>query len=112
MTAKQKQKKQKRFIKSKKTINFKKINFIIAALVVLSGIYYLIGVNDFSIKAFVLSEQRGKLSQLKGQNNELELKVMHLSSYNNLSKKIENLKMVKVDKIDYISGASAVAVNK
>ncbi|MCK5416487.1 hypothetical protein KAI92_03610 [Candidatus Parcubacteria bacterium] len=72
------------------------------------GVYFVFGVNDLSIKGFVLQEVKNEVSRYEDQNRELELKVMELESYENLSKRAVELNMVKVGKVDYISVENGV----
>lgn len=71
-------------------------------LVIASGILYLGGTNDLAIKHFVVQENKRKVYNLKDENRNLETKVMALSSFGAINKKVANLKMVKVDKVDYV----------
>lgn len=89
--------------------NIKIFNRILLLLIVVAGSSLLVGVNDSSIKSFVLQQQKKKLNEVKGQYNDLEVRVMSLSSYSNLSKKIEGLKMVRVERVNYLNPATAVA---
>ncbi|KKR32807.1 MAG: hypothetical protein UT64_C0022G0006 [Candidatus Falkowbacteria bacterium GW2011_GWF2_39_8] len=81
-------------------------------MIIITGVMYLIGTNDVSIKSYVLQQHKKQAMKLRNDNNDLELKTMSLSSYNNLSKRVENLKLVKVDKIDYINTNNAVALGR
>ncbi len=78
---------------------FNKLLFGVIGLV---GIYFVFGVNDLSIKGFVLHEIKTEVSQLLEENRKYELQVMQLESYEALAYKAEQLNLVKVDKIDYI----------
>jgi len=98
--------------KQNKSSNSKlqKINRILFLLIIVTGVMYLIGTNDVSIKSYVLQQHKKEAMKLRNDNNDLELKTMSLSSYNNLSKRVDSLKLVKVDKIDYININTAVAL--
>lgn len=87
----------------------KLFNRVLLALIVVAGAGYLAGVNDLAINSYVLQQHKKQFNEVKNQNNELEVKVMSLSSYNNLSQKIGGLKMVKVDSVDYLNPVTAVA---
>ena len=84
------------------------INKSIFSLIIILGVYFVFGVNDLSIKGFVLQEVKNEVSRYEDQNRELELKVMELESYENLSKRAVELNMVKVGKVDYISVENGV----
>lgn len=84
-------------------------NRLMVCLVIAAGVLYLGGTNDLAINRFVVYKHKTKLSSLKEENRNLETKVMALSSYNAINKKVASLKMVKVDKVDYITLNQVVA---
>ena len=88
--------------KNKKTILQKIIIKFIFCLIIICGISYVVSVNNLSIKGFVLADLKSKVSELQKENENIELKVMNLESYENITKRANELKMVKVDKINYI----------
>jgi len=92
--------------KNKKIILQKIIIKFIFCLIIICGISYVISVNNLSIKGFVLADLKSKVSELQKENENIELKVMNLESYENIIKRVNELKMVKVDKIDYIIKAN------
>lgn len=80
------------------------------AMIVASGIYFVIIANDLSIKGFVLQELKIEVAEINKENKNIKLKIMELESYDNITKRADDLKMVKVEKIDYILlGSEAVA---
>ena len=92
--------------KNKNIIIQKIIIKFIFCLIIICGISYVISVNNLSIKGFVLADLKSKVSELQKENENIELKVMNLESYENIIKRVNELKMVKVDKIDYIIKAN------
>ena len=88
--------------KNKKIILQKIIIKFIFCLIIICGISYVISVNNLSIKGFILADLKSKIAELKKENENIELKVMNLESYENITKRANELKMVKVDKINYI----------
>lgn len=84
-------------------------NIALVMLIFICGASYLVGMNDLSIKHFVIQENKRKVRLLKDQNTELETQIMALSSYNTINKKVASLKMVKVDQVSYISASALVA---
>ncbi len=89
--------------KNKKTILRKIIIKFIFCLIVICGISYIASVNNLSIKGFVLIDLKTKVLELQKENENIELKVMSLESYENITERAKELKMVKVDKINYIT---------
>ncbi len=98
--------------KHSKIFTFKLLNKLLYLIIILCGVYYLINVNDLSIKGVKLQEFKKEINNLIEENNNLELEVMSLESYNNLSERAEKLKMVAVDKVYYIEGSTVVIVKK
>ena len=86
-----------------KIFNWRIFSKILIILIIISGVYFIISVNDLSIKGFMLQELKTELGELDNENVNLELKIMELGSYENISNRARDMKMVKVDKIDYIT---------
>ncbi|MFH1232335.1 MAG: hypothetical protein V1651_00520 [Patescibacteria group bacterium] len=93
-----------------KFLNLKIINLAILFIIIVSGVYYLIGTNDLTVKGFSQEKLREKNRQLAKENENLELSVTSLSSYNNINFRIKNLKMVAANNVDYLEvGVNVVA---
>ena len=97
MTHKQKEKKQN---KNKIYKILIKINCV---LIILLGLFYIISINDLSIKGFTLNKIKNNSMVLAKENEDMELKIMDLKSYDSINQRANGLRMVKVDKIDYIN---------
>ena len=93
----------------KLSFSFRFLNKIVLFLIIIGGVGYIMGVNDIVIKGFEVQDTKTRLSQLRQENNTLELRVMSLSSFNNVSEQAEKLGMIKADNIEYLSGEGAVA---
>ena len=110
MTLKQKQ----NFAKARKNIendsrrkrmrfSIKMANKILFCLIATIGVGYVVSINDLAIKGFVLQELKTESQELRVENNEIELAIMVLESYDSIEKRAQDLSMVKVGKIDYIT---------
>ena len=66
-------------------------------------------INDISVKGIVMQELRKEYTTLQKENDQVEIKVMTLESYENIDKRARELKMVKVDKVNYINIDQAMA---
>lgn len=96
--------------KKRKKINFGIINKCLLCLMITMGVYYVVSINDLAIKGFVLQELRSEVQDLSEENTQMKLSVMNLESYENIEKRAQELNMVKVGKIDYITvNGSSVA---
>lgn len=93
-----------------KRFSLKTLNFILFFIIIISGGFYILEANKLTTTGFSLNELKLKLNQNNDSNTYLESKITFLSSYNNVSKKIQGLNLVKADNINYITeGAGAVA---
>jgi hypothetical protein len=97
---------------NKNFFNLKIFNKIIFAIVIILGVSYIIGFNGLTIKGFTLNELKLEHNKIAEENKKLELEAMTLSSYGNISDKINNLKMVAVGKVDYINGRVETVAKK
>lgn len=83
-------------------LNTKLIGFLIIIFIFTLSFYYFVVTNSLTASGFLINDNKEKLDSLQKENQELELKVMNMESYYNISERLEELKMVQVDKIDYI----------
>ncbi len=91
-------------------ISLKLVNSFFMAAALVLGTYYLISVNDLSVKGFVLKELKSEVSLLESENIELQNRVSSLQSYDSVLTRINSLGMVAVGDMQYISkGQMAVA---
>lgn len=89
--------------KNKTKINLRLFNKILFIVILIGSVYYITGTNDLAVKGFKLQELKKQAMDLNNSNNELELKTMSLSSYNNLDERVRELSMVPTSDISYIS---------
>ena len=83
-------------------LSWRLFNKIVISLAVLSGLSYVVVVNDLAIKGIVLEELKKETIRQNNLTNNQELAIMEMESYDNINKRAKDMKMVKVDKIDYI----------
>jgi len=96
------------FIKNK-ILNIRVLNRIIFCLISLLIVYYLGSINDLSIKGFQIVDFKKQISNFTAVNDNLELKIMSLSSYNNIIVRVNELKMVVAKEIEYLPINTVVA---
>lgn len=87
----------------KKKFDLRLANLILGIVAVVLGTGYIVVMNDFSVKGMQLSDLKRDIRMKDNANKELELRIMSLESFTKLSERAENLKMVKVDKVDYLT---------
>ncbi|PKM91465.1 hypothetical protein CVU82_02615 [Candidatus Falkowbacteria bacterium HGW-Falkowbacteria-1] len=90
-------------IKSKKLNFLNGLNICLLFAVITSGFYYLKSMDDLVNKNFELQSLKEKATLLEEDNKNYEVLKNDLESYENMNARIEELKMVKVTGIKYIS---------
>jgi hypothetical protein len=92
-------------IKSKKRKNkiFGAFNVCLIFMVIVGGFYFLKSMDDLMIKKLELENLNNKLELLKEEKQSMEAKKNILESYDNISHRIDDLGMVRVSSVDYIS---------
>ncbi|OIO06594.1 hypothetical protein CO115_03335 [Candidatus Falkowbacteria bacterium CG_4_9_14_3_um_filter_36_9] len=102
------------FCKNKinRKFNIKIFNNILLILIILLGVYYIIGINDLSIKGFQLLETKKIMNELNDENSDLEATTMSLQSYNNLNSRVKDLSMIPAGNIDYLSSKNDIVAKK
>lgn len=82
--------------------NLKTFNYLVIGAIFIVSFFYLIFSNKLTASGFLMNENKEELEQLQKENQELELTVMNFESYQSVTDRLEPLKMVKVDRIDYV----------
>jgi hypothetical protein len=90
----------------------KLLNLVLFALIITAGAYYLVGINRLVVTGFKLQEMRQRVAALSVDNQNIENQRIALESYSNLEQKIKELKMVAIDKIDYLTPTPDVLAKK
>ncbi|MDD5071541.1 MAG: hypothetical protein PHQ42_02275 [Patescibacteria group bacterium] len=98
--------------KQRKIFNLKNLNKLLFMLTIAAGVCYLAGINDLTVKGFKLQEEKRKINLLREENAVLGSKAIAMESYNNLSERAKELKMVAVGEIDYITIQSGIVAKK
>ena len=102
-------------IKSKRKIkiNLKLFNIVLYFIIFVSGVYYVVGANELSIKGFSLADLKGQARNINDSNKKLEAQMIALSSFNNVNEKIKKLDMVAVKEVEYVANTGGtVAVRE
>lgn len=81
-------------------------------LIVILGISFVASINDLAIKGFVLQELKMNVKDLERKNENVGLLTAELESYENIKKRAEDLKMVRVDNIEYITVIDGAVAKK
>ncbi len=88
--------------------SFTSIRFkiILIGVTLVIGLFYLIQINSLSTEGFKIRELGKRVSQLKALNQELELRAAEIQSSQNLQSRINQLNMVALGKVDYLSASN------
>lgn len=95
-----------------RTINLRWVNFVLGSILVIIGCYYLVNINDLTVKGFALRELKSEATILTSENLDKEAKIMNMQSYNNLNEKVKKLNMVAVGEVEYLTVSSAALARK
>jgi hypothetical protein len=76
------------------------------------GAVYLIGMNDLTVKGFVLNDLKNQVSMLSEENQDLQTRSLTLQSYTALSPRLQDLNMVVVDDVAYLSPQTSTLAKK
>ncbi len=88
------------------------INFLLSLLIIVSGAYYLVGMNNLVVKGFKLEELRHDLGILSSANQDFKNQRLSMEAYGSLDQKISSLNLVAIDQIDYITVSDDVLAKK
>ncbi|MCK9438849.1 MAG: hypothetical protein WCY43_00125 [Patescibacteria group bacterium] len=90
-------------IEPRKNNFLKGLNICLLFAIIVSGFYYLKSIDDLVNKNFELQSLKDKSILLEEENNNFEIMKSELESYESMSARIDDLKMVKVSGINYIN---------
>jgi hypothetical protein len=94
-------------------INYSIFNKIIIFIIIIIGVYYVTGINDLTVKGFKLQELKQQANKLTEENKSYELETLTLKSYNSLTKKINDMKMVSLGTdVDYLVVKGSVVAKR
>lgn len=86
----------------------------IALGVLVAGFFvgYLVQVNATSSKGFQIRTLESRISDLKEQGNELELKVAREQSVASVERKVRDMGMVPTPQVQYVAAASPIVAQR
>ncbi len=79
------------------------LNLCLLMTLLVGGLFFIKSMDDVMTKNLELDNLKGKLVLLEEEKDEMESQKNNLESYENISSKLNDLAMVKVSNIDYIS---------
>jgi hypothetical protein len=99
-----------RVSKKNKTLSW--LNATIVVCLAFSLIYYVVGVNDLTVKGFDLQEKEIQVRALALENENYQDMVMAKESLNNVKSRIDDLDLVAVEDINYITITNTTVAKK
>lgn len=97
---------------NKRNKKIKILNVFLLALIAITGSYYVALVNDLTVKGLKTQDLKNKVSYLREENRNLNVRVTSLKSYNNVAKKTEDLDMVAIEDVRYMKIPGEVLAKK
>ena len=92
--------------------NLRNLNKLIAVLILILGGYYVVNINAMVVDGFKLQTLQKNLNSLTDLNKTLEYQKMNYESYNQVSQRVKDLKMVAANNVDYIEVANGVVARR
>lgn len=80
--------------------------------IIISGIFYLIQMNNMVAQGYDIEEYKDKIKNLKLENQNLSFKAAETKSLSYIEKKVSSLNLGKVDKISFVSYDKGVLVQR
>jgi len=90
----------------------KLLNLLLVVLIMVSGGFYLSGMNNLVVKGFELQKLKRQAESLANENQEISARKVALESYHDIDSKLRNLNMVAIDKIEYLNATDEVLAKK
>jgi len=93
-------------------LNLKYFNAGIFAAVAVLGVFYLVNITSLTVQGFVLSDLKAQAAKLSAAEMNQEEAVDEAQSYDTLTARTAQLKMVPVDNVDYLSSNNSAVAQK
>lgn len=86
------------------------LNFLVAALVCLLGVFYIFEVNNMATKGYEIKALENKMADLKKENENLKIQEAELKSMYSIEEKTRELNMVAPKGVSYLNLPGDVAM--
>lgn len=88
------------------------LNGALLLAIIATSVYHVTVVNELTVKGFKLQQLKQEKQALKRENDQLNLAVTSLRSYENLSQKAQELDMVATRNTDYVKSMDGMMAKK
>mgnify|MGYP001765051450 CR=1 FL=1 len=92
--------------------NVRFLTIFVVALIVISGSLYVVRMNRVLVKNFKIQDLKKQAESISAENRDLELRTIALGSYDRLNEKIQDLRLVPIEEIDYITLKNGIIAKK
>lgn len=82
---------------------------LLVLFIILFSVLYIVQANNVATDGYRIQEHKNKKAELQSENKNLELRLSEVRSLSFLEEKVEDLNMIKIEKVEYISPVSEVA---
>jgi len=103
-------KKKRMAVSGSAKISLVSLVFVVLSLVALSGVFYLYQVNSMATKGIEIKKAENKITELKQQGEELQIREVEQRSMYNIEKEVKNLDLVNTAEISYLEVSGPVAM--
>lgn len=95
-----------------RSLSWRSVNIFLVVACLILGVTYLVGMNDLTVKGFVLKDLKSRTNLLAAENQDLQARALTLQSYTALSPRLKGLDMVAVEDVAYFSPQAPVVAKK
>ena len=88
------------------------VNLLLLLLLFLAGVGYLVEMNSIVVSGFKLQAARERLGVLSSEGQDLKNQQLALESYQQMDQKLQSLKLVPIDQINYVNISPEVLAKK
>ncbi|TSA46185.1 hypothetical protein D4R51_00545 [bacterium] len=86
------------------------LNFLVAALVCMLGVFYIFEVNNMATKGYEIKGLENQMGDLKKENEKLKIQEAELKSMYNIEEKTKDLNMIVPKDVSYLNLPGDVAM--
>ncbi len=83
-----------------------KLNSVLLLTFGLFAVLYLVQVNVLATKGYAIKDLEKKIALQKKENERFQMKIIEAQSIGRIQKKIEDMKLVRSEQIDYLTSSA------
>lgn len=90
----------------------KKLNSALLLTVFFFGLLYLVQVNALATRGYAIKDLEKQIVFEKKRNEQLQMQIIEAQSIGRIQKKIEDMKLVRSESIDYITSSARTVASR